>query len=223
MRVKHTGLGYNEPILLSNKFQPLASTDEEMMEGRKTNGPKMDVVVVVGGYLTRFGTQKTEMNSKNTKTFKIQDDSKNTYRKIPLHTVEGLPIPTSIFTPENLRSAISYKARPEDVFIVTYPKCGTTWMQYIVWEIINEGAPLPSFDDMNMKYTPFLELTGGEVAETMKPPRLLKVHLPYHLTPHHPDAKYILVARNPFDCCVSFLPSHQEDKELLSFRRWNFR
>ncbi|XP_076334989.1 sulfotransferase ssu-1-like [Tachypleus tridentatus] len=169
-----------------------------------------------------FGTQKTEMNSKNTKTFKIEDDSRNTYRKIPLHTVEGLPFPVSFFTPENVRSAISYKARPEDIFIVTYPKCGTTWMQYTVWEIINEGAPLPSFRDMNMKYTPFLELTGGEVVETMKPPRLLKVHLPYHLTPHHPDAKYILVARNPFDCCVSFYHHTKKIKNHYHFEDGTF-
>ncbi|XP_013788999.2 sulfotransferase 1 family member D1-like isoform X1 [Limulus polyphemus] len=163
-----------------------------------------------------------KMGGKNTKTFKIQDDSKNTHKKIPLHTVEGIPIPTSFFTPEKLQSAISYKATPEDVFIVTYPKCGTTWMQYIVWEIINEGAPLPSFDDMNVKYVPFLELTGREIAETMKPPKLFKVHLPYHLTPHHPEAKYIFVARNPFDCCVSFYNHTKKIKNCYHFEDGTF-
>ena len=38
----------------------------------------------------------------------------------------------------------------------------------------------------------------------MAPPRLVKTHLPRGLTPFAPGARYIYVARNPFDCVVSF-------------------
>ncbi|GIY63096.1 sulfotransferase 1 family member D1 [Caerostris extrusa] len=31
-----------------------------------------------------------------------------------------------------------------------------------------------------------------------------KTHLPNFYVPHSPDAKYIFVARNPKDCCISF-------------------
>jgi hypothetical protein len=49
-----------------------------------------------------------------------------------------------------------------------------------------------------------LEEVGKEVVASLPSPRFIKTHLPYNLTPHHPQAKYIYVARNPFDCAVSF-------------------
>ena len=38
----------------------------------------------------------------------------------------------------------------------------------------------------------------------MPRPGVIKVHLPYHLTPRSDKAKYIYVTRNPKDCCVSY-------------------
>jgi hypothetical protein len=38
----------------------------------------------------------------------------------------------------------------------------------------------------------------------LPPPRLIKTHLPRELTPFAAAARYIHVARNPFDCVVSF-------------------
>uniref|UniRef100_L7LWJ3 Putative sulfotransferase n=1 Tax=Rhipicephalus pulchellus TaxID=72859 RepID=L7LWJ3_RHIPC len=38
----------------------------------------------------------------------------------------------------------------------------------------------------------------------MPRPGAIKTHLPYHLQPMSPEAKYIYVTRNPYDCCVSF-------------------
>nr|XP_015913394.1 sulfotransferase ssu-1 [Parasteatoda tepidariorum] len=38
----------------------------------------------------------------------------------------------------------------------------------------------------------------------MSKPGIIKSHLPFHLIPWSKDAKYIYVARNPKDCCVSY-------------------
>ncbi|KAF8763471.1 Sulfotransferase 1C2 like protein [Argiope bruennichi] len=126
----------------------------------------------------------------------VQKPKTPTYKEI-----DGLLI-SSIFSEESFRSAVAYKPRPGDLFIVTYPKCGTTWMQNLVACIFREGRPFTSGLEFFLE-TPFLELTGAEGAEKMKRPGSIKLHLPFHKTPWSPEAKYIFVARNPKDCCVS--------------------
>lgn len=133
-------------------------------------------------------------------------------RKVLLEwkNVGGLPIPMYGFSEDRCLQGLNYKPRPDDLFIVTYPKSGTTWTQYIVWEIMNSGAPLPGMNDMLSKLIPFLEFTGTEAVEELTPPRAIKTHIPYHLHPYHQLAKYIYVARNPKDTCVSFYHHHKQ-------------
>ncbi|XP_049266693.1 sulfotransferase 1C2A [Rhipicephalus sanguineus] len=102
-----------------------------------------------------------------------------------------------------LRSAFSYKPRPDDVFVATYPKCGTTWTQYLILSILKKGDPPKTSMDF-MLASPFLELMGAEAAEKMARPGVLKIHLPFNKAPYSEHAKYICVARNPYDVCVSF-------------------
>ncbi|KAL1485190.1 hypothetical protein MTO96_032108 [Rhipicephalus appendiculatus] len=45
---------------------------------------------------------------------------------------------------------------------------------------------------------------GAEAAEKMPRPGILKTHLPFDRVPYSDQAKYIYVARNPYDVCVSF-------------------
>lgn len=114
----------------------------------------------------------------------------------------GLRMPLG-FPPDGLTFGMEYQAQPQDTFIVTYPKCGTTWTQYIIWLLVHDGQPMPPTGNIN-KDIPHLEEVGKEVVKALPEPRFIKTHLPYHLTPKHPQAKYIYMARNPFDCVVSF-------------------
>ncbi|KAK8756164.1 hypothetical protein V5799_001139 [Amblyomma americanum] len=116
--------------------------------------------------------------------------------------VDGLWI-HKIFHEDTLRSLFSYTPRPDDVFIATYPKCGTTWTQYLILNILRKGEPPKTALDFYLA-SPFLEMMGVEAAEKMVRPGLLKVHLPFQWTPYSANAKYICVTRNPYDVCVSF-------------------
>ena len=54
----------------------------------------------------------------------------------------------------------SFDVRDDDIWISSFPKCGTTWTQEMVWNIVNnvdlEQARSVTLD----KRIPFLELTG---------------------------------------------------------------
>ncbi|KAL3194002.1 hypothetical protein MRX96_001916 [Rhipicephalus microplus] len=102
-----------------------------------------------------------------------------------------------------IRSALSYKPRSDDIFIVTYPKSGTTWMQYVILSILGEGNVPKTFAEY-MLTSPHLELFGEDGVEKMPRPGLIKTHLPFHKAPYSPEAKYVCVARNVYDVCVSY-------------------
>ena len=50
------------------------------------------------------------------------------------------------------------KIRPDDVFICTYPKVGTTWTQEMVWQILN-GFDVETGKMPLLARSPFLELS----------------------------------------------------------------
>ncbi|KAH7982061.1 hypothetical protein HPB52_002856 [Rhipicephalus sanguineus] len=116
--------------------------------------------------------------------------------------VDGIRLPGG-FDPDRVREALSFKPKPGDIFLVTYPKCGTHWIQQISQLILNRGASASNYLEFQMK-TPFLEFTGTSDLDAMPPPRLLKTHFAFDRQPYHEDAKYVYMVRNPRDCCVSF-------------------
>ncbi|CAN8026364.1 unnamed protein product [Ixodes persulcatus] len=116
--------------------------------------------------------------------------------------VEGFYLHVA-FPDECVRSALHYKAQPGDVFVVSYPKCGTTWMEHIVYHIFNGRSP-PKDILSRCREMPFLEFQGADSVRDMARPGSIKTHMPFRFQPYSMGAKYIYTCRNPFDCCVSF-------------------
>jgi hypothetical protein len=105
---------------------------------------------------------------------------------------------------ESLHYALSYQSKPDDLFIVTYPRSGTTWMQNIVYNLQTNGRPFDADTEHFFTQNPALEFDGEIGIELMQRPGAIKTHLPIDRVPYHPLAKYICVIRNPKDVCVSY-------------------
>lgn len=124
-------------------------------------------------------------------------------RRKPSYTAhDGFLMPMG-FPVEGFYSGQRYRAGHGDVFVSTYPKCGTTWAQFIVYLLLHGGEPLPAGAGINDVF-PHLEEVGADAVRALAKPRLIKTHLPFERTPWHSAARYVYVARNPFDCAVSF-------------------
>lgn len=98
-----------------------------------------------------------------------------------------------------------FEPRPSDIFISSYPRSGTTWMQMIMYQLTTDG-------DMEKlrhisEHCPFFEnalaFAGPGGLEKMPAPRLFKTHIRYKWTPLGP-AKCIYIARNGKDVLVSY-------------------
>ncbi|XP_077501829.1 sulfotransferase ssu-1-like [Amblyomma americanum] len=141
-------------------------------------------------------------------------------RRLPKYVdIEGLRL-TSEFSPEPVREALKFVPRAGDVVLVTYPKCGTHWAQQILQLIVNGGRSADNFYEW-LARTPLLELLGTRILEDRPEPRLMKTHLPLARLALRDEARYVYVARNPWDCCVSFY-HHTKTLPAADFREGTF-
>ena len=100
-----------------------------------------------------------------------------------------------------------YSPRPDDIVIATYPKCGTTWMQRLVGLLVFQTPePIPIMQIsawIDRRFPQPIEAVVAQI-EAQKHRRFLKSHLPLDGLPFYDDVKYIHVARDGRDACISF-------------------
>lgn len=112
--------------------------------------------------------------------------------------------------------------RPDDVFVVTPPKCGTTWMQTIVALLFSGDPDVETELSVKMPWVDvrFREMT--EVAErlsAMSGRRSMKSHTPMDGIPLDSQAQYICVFRHPLDAHFSYR-KHVRNIPMSWFDMW---
>ncbi len=153
------------------------------------------------------------------------------FRKVGFQ-YRGVTGPLGSCSPETFAGAEAYSPRAEDVFVVTQMKCGTTWMQHIVYEVLHRGnGNLVETGTALYAISPWIEgrkslpLEQAFLLGTERPSRLIKTHLPGQLCPNSAAARYIYVARHPVSCfasCIDFVVTNVGGMAppMAAFEEW---
>ncbi|KAF5277389.1 hypothetical protein FQA39_LY06202 [Lamprigera yunnana] len=144
--------------------------------------------------------------------------------------------------PDKLEEVSKFNVRDSDIFLLGYPKSGTTWSQEMIWLIANdlnyEGAKV--FVNERFPLLEFATIRNGagikkiecqvnsiEFAKAMKDIRCIKSHLISHYLPEELlkedcNAKIIYIARNPKDVAVSSYIYYKELVKIVDGSIENF-
>lgn len=133
----------------------------------------------------------------------------------------------------------SFKVHKDDIWIIGFPKSGTTWIQNIVWQLMNSlnftATPKSAFyhlfenaaflyakpDDSEL----YKRFTGNveklfDGFDTMPSPRLFKSHLPAYLLPTDiwmQKPKIVYIMRDSKDVATSYY--HMVSHDSIGFQR----
>ncbi|GFT89547.1 hypothetical protein NPIL_178421 [Nephila pilipes] len=122
-----------------------------------------------------------------------------------LQNIRGFLFPkASLFAKNNIEDTLDYVPHDDDIIIASYPKTGTTLLQYIVIQIVSKGEMYPDMDDCLFKHIPYLEATGTSVLDKMEKPRIYKHHCPYNMVQKNDKAKCLYTYRRPEDTAISY-------------------
>jgi len=103
-----------------------------------------------------------------------------------------------------LQYGMEYEGSPDDIFIVTYPKSGTTWLQMIVYQLATDGAmDFTHIAEVSPHLEEILMPQGRKISDLRGTPRVVKSHLRYRDIPKGPG-RYIYGIRNGLDVAVSY-------------------
>lgn len=112
--------------------------------------------------------------------------------------------------------------RPDDVIVVTPPKCGTTWMQTIVALLFSGDPEVETELTIKMPWVDIRFREMAEVAarlEAMPHRRSMKSHTPMDGVPVDDQAQYLCVFRHPLDAHFSYR-KHLRNVPLTLFNAW---
>ncbi|KAF7272637.1 hypothetical protein GWI33_014600 [Rhynchophorus ferrugineus] len=141
--------------------------------------------------------------------------------------IDGVYMPKKFLTMQDKIN--NWEVNESDVWIVSFPKTGTTWTQEMVWLILNdldykraeknllkrspqlEAAALVRYPHVKF-FLPFIPRAITDSLNYVKKqqsPVCIKTHLPWNLLPKEIQKdikrpKIIYISRNPKDTCVSY-------------------
>ena len=112
-----------------------------------------------------------------------------------------------------------FKARNEDVLLVSFPRCGTTWLKSLMFSIMNrtryDFSAHPLLTSSPHELVPFLEFYAEQNIpfpdlDTLSSPQLYHTHIALTSLPQpviDSQCRVVYICRNPKDVFVSIFCS----------------
>lgn len=100
----------------------------------------------------------------------------------------------------------NFKPRPDDIFICTPPKCGTTWTQAICAMMV---FGTPDHGEQPGVISPWIDANFAPIedylaqVDAQEHRRFIKTHTPLDGIPFFPECQYLVVCRDPRDMYFS--------------------
>jgi Sulfotransferase domain len=96
-----------------------------------------------------------------------------------------------------VQPGMSLKVRPDDTFLVSYPKSGNTWMRFLIANLLQQDPPVGLLDADCL--IPIVDGKSKRFFDEMKSPRIIKSH--FSFIPAY--KRVIYVVRDPRDVVMS--------------------
>jgi hypothetical protein len=104
-----------------------------------------------------------------------------------------------------LRGRLEFTPREDDIWVVTYPRSGTTWVQFLLYQLTTAGdMGFAHLNDVAPWFERSLAIGTHRSEDFERParPRLFKSHLTPGWLP--PGGRVVYVERDPGDVAVSY-------------------
>ncbi|XP_063727129.1 amine sulfotransferase-like [Symsagittifera roscoffensis] len=133
---------------------------------------------------------------------------------------------TRSHTEDTIDRTYNLETRDDDVFLLSYPRTGTTWTQNIMLALKRDTEFLKEVTDGETlaHHFTFLELVSHFFTEPVdvrvarqESPRFFKTHLPVQSAPKEIQEKHrkcVFIFRNPKDCVISFHKFYHSNARL---------
>ncbi|HEY8022614.1 MAG TPA: sulfotransferase domain-containing protein [Thermoanaerobaculia bacterium] len=101
-----------------------------------------------------------------------------------------------------VRRAADYRSRPDDVFVVSFPKSGTTLLQMMLYQMTTDGSlDIPHIDAVCPWFESDLRAGAGRCFEALPSPRIFKSHLRRRRLPA--TGRFLYIARDLHDVAIA--------------------
>eukprot|EP00457_Paulinella_chromatophora_P006024 gb/GEZN01006042.1/.p1 GENE.gb/GEZN01006042.1/~~gb/GEZN01006042.1/.p1 ORF type:complete len:379 (-),score=76.07 gb/GEZN01006042.1/:519-1655(-) len=196
VKLKKSETEEDAPVVPEEKQEELAKEEEEVVseenEVKKSN-MKATRVEVAGEASKQHYLEVVAADGLR----ETLGDGKHTFK----HYIYKGTIFQPIITPKMMEDLTTFKTRETDVFVATYPKSGTTWVQQIICQMSGWKGNVSDLGGVS-----WLEANAHQLdkVEALPSPRYFQTHTPWKLVVKGKGVKYVVVVRDGRDVAVSF-------------------